>query len=87
MIVSVTVGHGHDNRTVNINTDESTLGVSLTDGRKFSVQLYAAVVPEATSVSYKGPRCIIKLLKHDNTIHWPHLEVRQFIYCTWKGWE
>ncbi|KAK3877709.1 hypothetical protein Pcinc_017596 [Petrolisthes cinctipes] len=73
--VSVIVGHGHDNRTVNINTDETTLAVSLAEGRKFSAQLFAPIVPEATSVTYKGPRCIIKLLKHDNTVHWPHLEV------------
>lgn len=74
VIVSVLVGQGHDNRTVDINSDETSLAVSLTDGRKFSTLLYESIVPEANSVSYKGTRCIIKLLKNDPKIHWPHLE-------------
>ncbi|KAG7172887.1 Ubiquitin carboxyl-terminal hydrolase 19-like [Homarus americanus] len=74
VIVSVWVGQGHDNRTVNINTDETELTVSLPDGRKFSTQLFETVLPEATSMSYKGARCIVKLLKSDPNIHWPHLE-------------
>lgn len=85
--MSVHVGQGHDNRTVNINTDTTQLAVSLSDGRKFSTQLCETVVPEATSVSYKGARCIVKLLKNDPTINWPHLEVKFTVLSplVWHG--
>lgn len=73
--VSVVVGPGQDNRTVDIRTDETSLALYLTDGRKFSTQLYGEVVPGATSVMYKGPRCIIRLQKRDPSLHWPQLEV------------
>lgn len=74
--VSVLVGPGHDNRTVNIHTEPTRLSVSLLDGRKFSTKLYETIVPEGTSISFKGPRCIIKLLKNDPNIEWLQLEVR-----------
>lgn len=74
VIVSVWVGEGHDNKTVNINTDRTRLAVSLPDGRKFSAQLYETVEPEAVSVEYEGARCNVKLLKTDPNIYWPHLE-------------
>lgn len=72
--VSVLVGPGHDNRTVNIHTEPTRLSVSLLDGRKFSTKLYETIVPEGTSISFKGPRCIIKLLKNDPNIEWLQLE-------------
>ena len=75
MTVSLLVGAGHDNRTVNVNTEATKLTVTLTDGRKFSTRLYESVVPEGTSVSFKGARCLVKLLKNDPQIHWLQLEV------------
>lgn len=79
VVVSVLVGPGHDNRTVNIHTEPTRLSVSLLDGRKFSTKLYETIVPEGTSISFKGPRCIIKLLKNDPNIEWLQLEVRMII--------
>ncbi|XP_068242190.1 ubiquitin carboxyl-terminal hydrolase 19-like [Palaemon carinicauda] len=72
--VSVLVGLGHDNRTVSVHTEATRLTVSLSDGRKFSTRLYESVVPEGTSISFKGPKCSIKLLKNDPQIHWLQLE-------------
>lgn len=72
--VTVVVGFNQDNRTVDIRTDETSLGLYLTDGRRFSTQLYAEVVPEVTAVFYKGPRCIVRLQKRDANLHWPQLE-------------
>lgn len=75
MTVVVVVGTGQDNRTVDIQTDETSLAVCLTDGRRFSTQLYGEVIPGATSVTYKGQRCIVRLQKRDPSLQWPQLEV------------
>ncbi|KAK7077081.1 Ubiquitin carboxyl-terminal hydrolase 19 [Halocaridina rubra] len=72
--VTILVGNGHDNRTVNIDTEPTRLSVNLLDGRKFSTRLYEKVVPDGTSVSFKGPRCSVKLIKFDPQITWPQLE-------------
>ena len=75
MSVAVVVGPGQDNRTMDICTDETSLAIHLKDGRKFSTQLYSEVVPGATSVTYKGQKCIVRLQKKEPNLQWPQLEV------------
>ena len=73
--MSILVGNGHDNKSVNVNSYSQNLEVSLTDGRKFSTDLFDKIEEEATNVTFKGPKCIIRLLKNDPNVTWDSLSV------------
>ena len=77
--MTVFIGTGHDNKSVDVQTEEQELTVSLNDGRKFQVQLYEKILPDKTLVNFKGPRCQVTMKKEDSKIHWPSLEVNCII--------
>ena len=74
--VSLLVGGHHNKANVNVLSEPQFLKVSFSDGRKFSTKLYEKIQEDCTEISFKGPRCVVKLLKYNPDIHWKSLEVR-----------
>uniref|UniRef100_A0A6A7FSR5 ubiquitinyl hydrolase 1 n=2 Tax=Hirondellea gigas TaxID=1518452 RepID=A0A6A7FSR5_9CRUS len=73
VIVTLVTGNNHDSKRIKVEVEPNYVSITLSDGRRYATKLYSEVVVEGAEYHQKGHQYIVKLMKHDPTIHWPTL--------------
>lgn len=72
--VALDVGGSVDSNQVSLKSSGDYCSVTLPDGRHWECNLFARVVADCSNVVQKSKKIVVKMVKEDPNMTWPHLE-------------